>query len=180
MYYLAVGLVGLLLGFLGGQLAAFETSISHEDLKLISKSCLDKWLDMLKQADPDAIADLYDKDGTLHPTFGVDLRKGETLRDYFAHFFKKKPLGKIIENEIQSITDFCHVDSGEYHFEVVNSEGDKEVVEARFSFVFKAELEGIWKKMAKFLSKFSILKYIVNIANRKIYSHHSSEKPRGH
>ncbi|MFH0854347.1 MAG: nuclear transport factor 2 family protein [bacterium] len=168
---------GLIVGFLGGQLAAAEISLSPEKLKGISKKCLEQWLALLKQGDPDAIADLYDENGTLHPTFAPNLRRGDTLREYFTHFFLKKPEGKIIESMVQALTDVCHVDSGEYHFEIINLEGKKEIVEARFSFVFKVELSGTMKTIARFLSKFSLLPYIIDMENRKIYAHHSSPKP---
>jgi hypothetical protein len=63
---------------------------------------------------------------------------------------------EIIQEEVQTLGADCYLHSGMYNFEV--GPGDnRQVVEARFSFVWKKDDQGEWK----------------------IVHHHSSAKPKG-
>ena len=69
----------------------------------------------------------------------------------------KKILGvEIIQEEVQTLGTDCYLHSGMYNFEV-GPYDDRQVVEARFSFVWKKDDQGEWK----------------------IVHHHSSAKPKG-
>ena len=61
---------------------------------------------------------------------------------------------EIIQEEVQTLGTDCYLHSGMYNFEVGLGD-DRQVVEARFSFVWKKDDQGEWK----------------------IVHHHSSAKP---
>jgi hypothetical protein len=62
---------------------------------------------------------------------------------------------EIIQEEVQTLGTDCYLHSGMYNFEV-GLDDDRQVVEARFSFVWKKNDQGEWK----------------------IVHHHSSVKPK--
>ena len=62
---------------------------------------------------------------------------------------------EIIQEEVQTLGTDCYLHSGMYNFEVGPGD-DRQVVEARFSFVWKKDDQGEWK----------------------IVHHHSSVKPK--
>ena len=89
------------------------------------------------------------------PTTSGEFKKGQkSAEEYFKHFLKKNPTGKITKEEIQTLRADCYLHFGMYNFEV-GSGDDRQVVKARFSFVWKKDDQGEWK----------------------IVHHHSSAKP---
>ncbi len=113
------------------------------------------WLMSLRSGNPLKAADLYTADATFLPTLSPDLKKGsKEARNYFDHFFKKNPIGRVGENEIQFLGKNCYLHSGMYDFEV-DGDGARSVVPARFTFVWRRGRGGKWK----------------------IIHHHSSRKP---
>lgn len=121
--------------------------IAQENFKL--------WAELLKAKKLKQIAQLYSEDATFLPTVSPDFKKGSAeAEEYFEHFLQKNPEGKIIEEEIQLLTENAYLHSGMYDFEI-DGNGGKTVVNARFSFVWEKNSNGQWK----------------------IIHHHSSVKP---
>jgi len=114
------------------------------------------WNKALLTKDPEKVAAIYDEDATFLPTLSSDFKKGqEGVKAYFEHFLEKNPVSKIVEDEVQFLGTDCYLHSGFYVFEL-GPETDRQLVEARFSFVWKKNKAGEWK----------------------IIHHHSSIKPR--
>lgn len=85
------------------------------------------------------------------PTLNPELKKGKDgAKEYFHHFLEKNPEGKIIEDMIQEVSfdesgetiSFIH--SGLYNFEVGGPD-QREVVAARFTFVYAKNKDGHWE-----------------------------------
>ena len=113
----------------------------------------DRWNESLQTGDPAKVADNYAQKSILLPTISNKPRlTREEKENYFAHFLKNSPSGKIIMRHIDISGDMA-VDSGLYSFAFAKT-GD--VVKARYSFVYK------W-----------------NGERWLIISHHSSAMPEG-
>jgi len=115
-----------------------------------------RWSDALLTKDPAQVARLYAEDATFLPTVSGEFKKGQSgAETYFEHFLEKNPIGEIIQDEIQDLGPACYLHSGMYNFEVA-SDNNRQIVEARFSFVWKQNQQGEWR----------------------IVHHHSSVKPK--
>lgn len=124
-------------------------------LEKIAKENFVLWADTLLTKDPKKVAELYSNDATFLPTMSPDFKHGELeAQDYFKHFLEKDPEGMVIQDEVQPLGQGAYLHSGMYNFEV-GKNGDRSVVEARFSFAWRKETDGKWK----------------------IIHHHSSVKP---
>jgi hypothetical protein len=77
------------------------------------------------------------------PTLSGDFEFGRDGDiEYFEHFLKKNPIGKIIEDDVRIGEKFI-VHAGMYDFEVDTANKDeRDVVEARFTFVYSRDEEG--------------------------------------
>jgi len=105
-----------------------------------------RWNEALQTKRPEEVTKLYSRNTTFLPTFSDEFRKGkEKTKDYFENFLKKNPRGKIVEEEVQMISSEAYSHSGMYNFEATNSEGKKQEIEARFTFIWKKNGEGEWK-----------------------------------
>jgi uncharacterized protein (TIGR02246 family) len=114
------------------------------------------WSNALKTGDPKKVAELYYNDATFLPTVSDKFKRGQTgAEEYFKHFLEKNPFGEIMEDEVQLLGPDSYLHSGFYNFEVDDGKGGREIVKARFSFVWKKNQKGEWK----------------------ILHHHSSVKP---
>lgn len=114
-----------------------------------------RWNEALLSGNPEIVANLYTEDATFLPTLSPEFKKGRLgAVEYFSHFLKKNPSGKIIEEKIQFFNDELYSHSGLYDFEVDSGEGKRSLVNARFTF--------IWQKRND---------------EWKIVHHHSSLKP---
>lgn len=114
-------------------------------MKNIARQNFDMWNKALLTRDPQKVAELYTADSTFHPTVLGEFRKGhEGAKSYFHHFLEKNPSGKIIQDEVQVLSPDCYLHSGMYDFEV-GPDNKREVVEARFTFVWKKDKKGNWK-----------------------------------
>ncbi|MFH2136479.1 MAG: SgcJ/EcaC family oxidoreductase [Patescibacteria group bacterium] len=134
-----------------------ETREGKEILEGIAKQNFKTWSESLTTKDPKAVAELYTSDATFLPTVSGEFKKGqEGAKEYFHHFLEKDPRGEVTEEEVQSLGENCYLHSGMYNFEVNSSEGGRQIVEARFSFVWRKNEKGEWK----------------------ILHHHSSVKPK--
>lgn len=129
---------------------------SRESIKKIAFINFSRWNNTLQTKDPKKVAALYTEDATFLPTVSAEFKKGQSgAEEYFEHFLKKNPAGKIIQDEVQTLGTDCYLHSGMYTFEV-GPDDNRQIVEARFSFVWKQDNQGNWK----------------------IAHHHSSVKPR--
>jgi uncharacterized protein (TIGR02246 family) len=134
----------------------FENVLSTgENMKEISVRNFLRWNEALKTKDAKRVAELYSDDATFLPTAAGDFKKGKAgAEDYFIHFLEKNPTGETVQEEIQVLGPNCYLSSGMYNFELGPKE-DRNIKEARFSFVWRSDNEGEWK----------------------IVHHHSSVKP---
>ncbi len=104
-----------------------------------------RWSDSLKTGDAKKVAALYAETATFLPTVNGEFKKGPSqAEEYFHHFLEKNPMGTIVEDEVQTLSENCYLHSGMYNFEV-GPEEKREIVEARFSFVWEKDENGQWK-----------------------------------
>lgn len=114
--------------------------------KEIAKQNFKLWNDTLGTKDPKKMAEFYDDNATFLPTVSREFKKGKAgAEEYFHHFLEKDPKGEVVEEEVQFIGENCYLHSGMYNFEVNSPEGGKQIVEARFSFVWQKNEKGEWK-----------------------------------
>jgi uncharacterized protein (TIGR02246 family) len=117
-----------------------------------------RWNEALLSRDPKAVAELYTEDATFLPTLSPEFKSGKKeTEEYFAHFLQKNPIGTVLEEKIQTLSPKSYLHSGMYNFEVGPAD-DRQIVEARFTYLWTQTEEGKWK----------------------IAHHHSSVKPKAH
>ncbi len=118
-----------------------------ERLQKIVQQNFSRWNESFKSGSPQAVAALYAESATFLPTVSGEFKKGQAgAEEYFRHFLKKNPIGRIVEDEVQVISPDCYLHSGMYNFEV-GLKDKREIVEARFSFLWKRDEQGQWKIM---------------------------------
>ena len=130
---------------------------STETMQEIASRNFGIWNSALQAGNPKEVAALYIAEASFLPTTSGEFKKGQySAEEYFKHFLEKNPTVEIIQEEVQTLGTDCYLHSGMYNFEVGPGD-DRQVVEARFSFVWKKDDQGEWK----------------------IVHHHSSAKPKG-
>ena len=106
-----------------------------------------RWADLVKTGDAEAVADLYGPEALLLPTLSARTRQSHAdIADYFAGFAAAHPDAEVIE---RTVFPGCNevVDAGIYRFHFgANPPGPKQageghsgsdaVVEARYTFVY--------------------------------------------
>jgi uncharacterized protein (TIGR02246 family) len=118
---------------------------STETMQEIASRNFGIWNRALQTGNPKEVAALYITDATFLPTVSGEFKKGQYgAEEYFKHFLEKNPRGEIIQEEVQTLGTDCYLHSGMYNFEVGPGD-DRQVVEARFSFVWKKDDQGEWK-----------------------------------
>ncbi len=108
-------------------------------------AAFEKWNQALQSGDPKEVAKLYldNGEGILLPTVSPKVRHNrEEIADYFEHFLKAHPVGRITEHNIRIYDDIA-INSGLYTFEMDQKDGTRADVEARFTFVYK-KVDGKW------------------------------------
>jgi len=126
------------------------------NIEEIAKNNFSEWAEALKIKDPKIMADFYSGDATFLPTLSPDFKQGKSeAESYFVHFLEKNPVAEIKVQAIQSLSDKVYLHSGMYDFETGKA-GERQIVQARFSYVWKKDESGKWK----------------------IIHHHSSLKPQ--
>lgn len=114
-------------------------------MKKIAQQNFIRWNNALLSKDPKKVSALYSENCTFLPTLSPDFKKGLAgTEDYFAHFLLKNPTGKVISEAVQEITENTYVHSGMYDF-TVGPENKREVVQARFSFIWQQDKNQEWK-----------------------------------
>ena len=102
-----------------------------------------KWNKALQTDDADQVTDCYAPNAILLPTVSPKVRHNHAeIRDYFVHFLLKKPIGRIVEENIRIFEDVA-INSGLYTFSMVDGESRKDVP-ARFTFVYRKDEKG-WR-----------------------------------
>jgi uncharacterized protein (TIGR02246 family) len=123
----------------------------------VAKSNFKTWNDALQTKDAKRVAELYSEDNTFLPTMSGEFKSGEKEAEgYFEHFLLKNPLGRIVQEKVQPIGDNSYLHSGLYNFEVDKQGGGKEIIQARFTYLWQKDKDGNWK----------------------IHHHHSSVQPK--
>lgn len=75
-----------------------------QTIQEITSRNFSKWNSALQTGNPKEVAALYFKDATFLPTASREFKKGQKgAEEYFTHFLKKNPTGKIIKEEIKTI-----------------------------------------------------------------------------
>lgn len=116
---------------------AMGKAISEKEVK----DLFELWNGALATLDPKKVADRYAKKGYLLPTVSDIPRTDYAgIEDYFTHFCKSKPQGKIIESNVLIGTNWAQ-DCGIYEF-TMGTTGKK--VKGRYSFIYVNE-ENEWK-----------------------------------
>lgn len=127
------------------------------EIQEIARATFAEWNKALQTKDPAAVAALYTPDNDFLPTLSPEFKRGQDGAEaYFKHFLEKNPSGEIVEDNVQQLGSDALLHSGMYNF-TVGPAGSRQVVEARFTFVYKKNENGEWK----------------------IAHHHSSLKPQG-
>jgi uncharacterized protein (TIGR02246 family) len=120
-------------------------SSSPASLASIAKKNFAKWNAALLTKDAKKVADLYTSDATFLPTVSPEFKKGrEGAEDYFHHFLEKDPEGEVVEEVVQPISIDCYLQSGLYNFAVGPKE-KREIVAARFTFLWQRGTDGQWR-----------------------------------
>ncbi|HHC75066.1 MAG TPA: SgcJ/EcaC family oxidoreductase [Thiothrix sp.] len=122
---------------------ANETVVCQPATQQLAEALFKQWNDALQTGDAKKVADLYADDAVLLPTVSnLPRTTPAEIEDYFKHFLEKKPFGIIKQRNIKKGCNKV-TDAGVYDFEVI-SNGKKEVVPARYTFVYEHRNEQ-WK-----------------------------------
>ena len=105
----------------------------------IASELLQKWVETIKNGDPNQVTLLYDKRGLLLGTFSSDERVGHSgISEYFENLLKNSVSVEIL-SEHPYVWDEVAVNSGLYNFVLPDR-----TIAARFSFVYGRNGE-LWK-----------------------------------
>ena len=119
--------------------------ITKEEALKISRDIFNKWNNLLKTNDPRKVSELYTENNMFLPTLSGEFEFGrEGDIEYFNYFLQKKPVGRIVEDDVRVGERFI-VHAGMYTFEVDSADGGREDVEARFTFVYTQNELGEWR-----------------------------------
>lgn len=116
--------------------SATETAVCQPATKQLAEDLFNKWNDALQTGSAKKVASLYAENAVLLPTVSnLPRTTPAEIEDYFNHFLEKKPFGMIKQRNIKKGCNKI-TDAGIYDFEVT-SNGKKEVVPARYTFVYE-------------------------------------------
>ena len=126
-------------------LVAFATMVQGADDAKSIVAKLDKaWLDAHKAADFDRLAELYAENALVMAPGREPLRGREAIRNLFAEDFKYVPKRSITLKSLQvDVSGILLMDSGEYTFDGVNTEGKPLHIVGNYITVFK-NTDGKW------------------------------------
>lgn len=111
--------------------------------KKLAEELFKKWNDALQTGSAKNVTNLYAEDAILLPTVSnLPRTTPAEIEDYFNHFLEKKPFGIVKQRNIKQGCNKL-TDAGVYDFEVT-SNGKKEVVPARYTFVYEYR-NNVWK-----------------------------------
>ena len=104
------------------------------------------WIDTVSEHDIGPILEWYDKDAILLGTLAPEPLVGiEEIESYFEMFVEYEPEAEITYIYQQRLGVNVIVCDGNYTFELNDDEGGREMVDARFTYVFKRDdKDGEW------------------------------------
>ncbi len=115
------------------------------DIEKIALSNFVKWNQALQTNQAKEVAKLYSADATFLPTLNGTFKHGsEEAEEYFEHFLQKSPVGEIIEESVQKLSENSFLHSGHYNFKL-GPENNRTIAQARFSFVWQKNEVGEWE-----------------------------------
>ena len=116
-----------------------ESLFQQEPETKMAGKFFSKWAQALLSKDKDVVANLYTQDATFLPTLSPDFKMSrDGAKEYFEHFLQKDPSGRIIKEAVQTVPIGTVIHSGLYEFEV-GQEGKREVLPARFTFIWQPD-----------------------------------------
>lgn len=122
---------------------ASESVTCQPATKKLAEELFKKWNDALQTGSAKNVTNLYAEDAILLPTVSnLPRTTPAEIEDYFNHFLEKKPYGIVKQRNIKQGCNKL-TDAGIYDFEVI-SNGKKEVVPARYTFVYEYR-HNAWK-----------------------------------
>lgn len=119
-----------------------ETAVCAPATLRLAEDLFDRWNEALMSGDAQRVSQCYTEDAVLLPTVSnVPRLSRSEIQDYFEHFLKKQPLGKVNQRNVKfgcnNITD-----AGVYTFRIIDA-GKIEYVPARYTFVYENR-DGEW------------------------------------
>lgn len=122
---------------------AREVAVCAPATLRLAEELFERWNSALESGDAECVSQCYAEDAVLLPTVSNVARLSRSeIRDYFEHFLKKKPLGKVDQRNVKfgcnKITD-----AGIYTFRIIDA-GRTEYVPARYTFVYENR-DGEWR-----------------------------------
>ncbi len=118
---------------------------SEEEMKTIAKENFKKWNEALQTKNPQTVAECYLPQGELFGTVSGKIRQGrEAIAGYFEHFLESDPSGKILESNIEVVSEDTYLETGIYKFTLMK-DGEETVIKARFTYVWQKDNDGEWK-----------------------------------
>jgi uncharacterized protein (TIGR02246 family) len=120
-------------------LVALATLLRAADDAKSTVAKLDEaWLDAYKAADFDRLAALYAEDAVLMPTFSEPVQGREAIRIFFAESVKDVPRRSLALKSLRvEASSTLLMDSGEYTFDGVNTDGKPVHIVGNYITVFK-------------------------------------------
>jgi len=120
--------------------------MTKNNSQAVAEKLFAKWNNLLQTGDKNQVAEMYSEDATFLPTLNGELKRGvQGAAEYFEHFLQKNPIGTVVEGAVQeSVDGDTIIYSGLYNFEISPDE-TREIVQARFTFVFQKNAQGEWK-----------------------------------
>lgn len=109
------------------------------DIEMEILSLLTRWNAAVETGKPSNVCSLYAETAVLLPTYSNQIRDTPALiEDYFTHFLKKGPRGKIDQSNVRVFGEIA-INCGVYTFRFSSGESAR----ARYTFVYQW-LEGQW------------------------------------
>ena len=117
----------------------------NTDLTSTAQTNFSLWAQALETQDPQVVANLYDENALFLATRSPEFKKDHTgVIRYFSQFLLRKPVVRIVEEEVKELSATCYLHTGFYDFDC-EIEGQQQTVHARFTFVWEQNEEGDWK-----------------------------------
>ena len=116
-----------------------------DDAKSTVAKLDEAWLDAYRTADFDRLAALYAEDAVVMPTFSEPVQGREAIRNFFVESVKNVPKRSMALKSLRvEASSTLLMDSGEYTFDGVNTEGNTVHVVGNYITVFK-NVDGTWR-----------------------------------
>jgi uncharacterized protein (TIGR02246 family) len=115
-----------------------------DDAKFTVAKLNEAWLSAYKAADFDVLAALYADDAVVMPSGREPLQGRKAIRNFFAEDFKYVPEHTMTSKSLRvEASGTLLVDSGEYRYDGINTEGKPVHITGNYTTVFK-KTDGNW------------------------------------